>query len=110
VKVKGKTTPIEICDLLSEEGRFIHVKRKLSSSSLSHLFAQGYVSAELLQENSEYRLESLSTIQKQEKAKAFPPASSYIGKFSLFDNKPIEQGKFEVPYVSLQNGWYRICL
>ena len=99
VKVKGKTSPIEICDLLSEDGRFIHVKRKLSSSSLSHLFAQGYISAELLLENSDYRLGSLSIIKKQEKTKVLPPeASSCIGKFSFFSEQPIERGKFEVTY------------
>ncbi|MEW2484291.1 DUF6119 family protein [Mycobacterium sp. NPDC049093] len=41
----GASSGIELCDLLSSEGEFIHVKRKSRSSTLSHLFAQGTVSA-----------------------------------------------------------------
>lgn len=44
----GSTTQIEFCDLLSTDGSLIHVKRKSRSSTLSHLFAQGHVSAESL--------------------------------------------------------------
>lgn len=44
----GATTRIEFCDLLSTDGSLIHVKRKSRSSTLSHLFAQGHVSAEAL--------------------------------------------------------------
>lgn len=40
--------PIEVCDLLSLTGDLIHVKRKLASGSLSHLFAQGVNSADAL--------------------------------------------------------------
>lgn len=36
---------IEFCDLLCKDGNIIHVKRETKSSTLSHLFAQGYVSA-----------------------------------------------------------------
>lgn len=55
ISVKGKITPVEICDLLSDDRKIIHVKRHLRSSSLSHLLSQGLVSAELLQMNSEFR-------------------------------------------------------
>ncbi|GAA2028318.1 hypothetical protein GCM10009740_17340 [Terrabacter terrae] len=44
ITVPGKTTAIEVCDLLSSDRHLIHVKRHLSSSTLSHLFAQGIVS------------------------------------------------------------------
>lgn len=55
VAVPGKTTPIEVCDLLSSDRHLVHVKRHLSSSTLSHLFAQGVVSAELLQTSPAFR-------------------------------------------------------
>lgn len=42
----GSTTRIEFCDLMSKDGSLVHVKRKTRSSTLSHLFAQGHVSAE----------------------------------------------------------------
>ncbi len=44
----GATTRIEFCDLLGTDGSLVHVKRKSRSSTLSHLFAQGHVSAEAL--------------------------------------------------------------
>lgn len=44
----GSTTRIEFCDLLSTDGSVVHVKRKSRSSTLSHLFAQGHVSAEAM--------------------------------------------------------------
>lgn len=44
----GSKTRIEFCDLMSTDGSLVHVKRKSRSSTLSHLFAQGHVSAEAL--------------------------------------------------------------
>lgn len=38
--------PIEFCDIYSRDKQFIHVKKYNGSSVLSHLFFQGYVSAE----------------------------------------------------------------
>jgi uncharacterized protein (TIGR04141 family) len=49
---KGK---VEVCDLFSVDRQLIHVKRYGKSSVLSHLFAQGYVSAELLLTDAEFR-------------------------------------------------------
>ena len=46
----GGRSSIEICDLLTLEKDFIHVKAKTKSSTLSHLFSQGLVSAQVLRE------------------------------------------------------------
>ena len=52
----GTSTGIEVCDLLSEDGDLIHVKHKKGgSSSLSHLFAQGRMSAEALLRDQGFR-------------------------------------------------------
>lgn len=51
----GGTSGIEPCDILTAQGEFIHVKRKSRSSTLSHLFAQGSVSALALLDDGEYR-------------------------------------------------------
>lgn len=41
-------TPIEICDIFDKNSKaFIHIKKYASSSVLSHLFSQAYVSADL---------------------------------------------------------------
>lgn len=45
VSAEGAVSKIEFCDLLGTDGSLIHVKRKVRSSTLSHLFAQGRVSA-----------------------------------------------------------------
>lgn len=45
VRAAGASSGIEVCDVLTSGGAFVHVKRKARSSTLSHLFAQGAVSA-----------------------------------------------------------------
>ena len=44
-----------MCDVLTRDRQLVHVKRKFASSALSHLFGQGYVSAELLIDSEAYR-------------------------------------------------------
>lgn len=44
----GATSTIEVCDFLTKEKWFVHVKDKTSSSRLSHLFNQGTVSGRVL--------------------------------------------------------------
>lgn len=51
-------TPVEICDMLTKAGQLIHIKKRGRSSTLSHLFAQGLVSAELLLQSPEFRAEA----------------------------------------------------
>lgn len=43
----GAATDIEFCDLFSSQRQLIHVKKRTSSATLSHLFSQGSVAAEL---------------------------------------------------------------
>jgi uncharacterized protein (TIGR04141 family) len=51
----GGPDKMEICDVLTRDGQFIHVKQRGSSSTLSHLFAQGLNSAERLLQDPEFR-------------------------------------------------------
>ena len=46
---------VEICDLLSIDRELIHVKIYYKSSVMSHLFAQGFVSGQLIQVDPEFR-------------------------------------------------------
>jgi len=55
VTVSGYTSPVEACDVLTEQGLFIHVKRGVSANGVSHLLAQASVSAELLVDSREFR-------------------------------------------------------
>jgi uncharacterized protein (TIGR04141 family) len=52
---RPQASAIEICDIALKSKHLIHVKKGTSSSSLSHLFAQGVVSAELLHMDPEFR-------------------------------------------------------
>lgn len=51
----GAVTPIEFCDILSSDRKIIHVKKRSSSATLSHLFSQGSVSAELFLQDPDLR-------------------------------------------------------
>lgn len=65
IKTSRKTTSIELCDLLSNNREFIHVKhRKGGSAGLSHLFAQGYVSSELILADKEFRKEARKKLKR----------------------------------------------
>jgi len=51
----GGPDKMEVCDVLTGAGRFIHVKMRGSSSTLSHLFTQGTNSGERLLTDAEFR-------------------------------------------------------
>lgn len=54
VHIEGHSR-VEVCDLATKEGHFIAVKRMRDSATLSHLFAQGSVSAQFLRGDDTYR-------------------------------------------------------
>lgn len=106
VKLNTMTSPIEICDILTEDGYFIHVKRKLASSSLSHLFAQGYVSGDLFHMSQKYRVVMLAKVKEAEEEREQvkkPEEPSFIGRFSSFTTASISPSDYEVVYVIVAN-------
>jgi uncharacterized protein (TIGR04141 family) len=99
VRITTHTSPIEICDVLTHDNHFIHVKRKLGSSSLSHLFSQGFVSGDLLLMSQEYREKVLSKIQEAEKLRAAQEGDpGFNGRFATFSVAGISPNDFEVVY------------
>ena len=58
VRCANASTSIEVCDLFSEMGHFVHVKKRTRSSTLSHLFSQGTVSAEAFIGDSQFRCDA----------------------------------------------------
>ncbi len=67
VKSNRTTTSIELCDLMTANKQFIHVKhRKGGSAGLSHLFAQGNVSAEILLGDKEFRKSARVVLKRVE--------------------------------------------
>lgn len=66
IKSGRTTTSIELCDLLTKDSHFIHVKhRKGGSAGLSHLFAQGNVAAELMLGDRDFRKAARSVIRNK---------------------------------------------
>lgn len=99
VRISTNTSSIEICDVLSDDNHFIHVKRKLGSSTLSHLFSQGYVSSDLLLMSREFREKVLLEIQAAERDRADQENDpGFIGRFSTINLSGIAPDDFEVVY------------
>ncbi|MEZ8149850.1 TIGR04141 family sporadically distributed protein [Vibrio splendidus] len=66
VKSDRTTTSIELCDLLTKDRQFVHVKhRKGGSAGLSHLFAQGNVAAEIMLGDRKFRKAARSVIRNK---------------------------------------------
>lgn len=55
IRYGGGNSKIELCDVLCDDGRFVHVKFYSGSATLSHLFNQGLVSAELVKSADDFR-------------------------------------------------------
>lgn len=51
----GGQSKVEVCDILGKKDTFIHVKPYSGSSTLSHLFNQGLVSADLILADTEFK-------------------------------------------------------
>lgn len=65
----GGGSKFEICDTLTDNKTLIHIKRGSSSSTLSHLFNQGLVSAELIREDSAFLAKANCEIEKNVRKK-----------------------------------------
>ncbi|WP_181157162.1 TIGR04141 family sporadically distributed protein [Paraburkholderia sp. BL21I4N1] len=76
---------VEICDLFSIDREFIHVKLYSKSSVLSHLFAQGFVSGQLIQIDADFRSKA--------RARLDPPHKELI----QIDKRPA-QDEFTIVY------------
>ncbi|MBT11028.1 MAG: hypothetical protein CMI02_03220 [Oceanospirillaceae bacterium] len=65
VKCTKTTSPIELCDLLTQDKQLVHVKhRKGGSAGLSHLFAQGSVSAEVMLGDKGFRKKARTVLRR----------------------------------------------
>ncbi len=88
VTTSESTTAVEICDILTSDRQLIHIKRHLGSRDLSHLFSQGFVSADLIQRDRLFREQAQSKVH----------ATSGNGSFAFFEPAGISTSSFEVVY------------
>jgi len=80
---------IEICDLLTAQKQLLCVKRMTRSSTLSHLFMQGQVSAQLLTANLEgYRERIMQDLQLLDPAATFGTSSDWTLVYAIATPKP----------------------
>lgn len=68
----GRSSGIEICDLLGPDDELIHVKKASSSAPLSHLFAQGLVSAQALIHQADVRTRFAGLVQQHGRGRTVP--------------------------------------
>lgn len=61
----GGRSKVELCDILTEDKTFIHIKPYSSSATLSHLFNQAVVSAELVMSDQEFREKANAKIKDE---------------------------------------------
>jgi uncharacterized protein (TIGR04141 family) len=101
---------IEFCDLLTKNLQVIHVKKhKSSSSTLSHLFAQGRVSAITFLENRDFRRRLRDVVKKldSESAKIIPidrpDPSQYEVVYAIISGITDKQWQLKLPFFSRLN-------
>lgn len=103
IRYGGGASQIEFCDLLIRKRTLLHVKRYGGSSVLSHLFAQGVVSATLFLQDPEFRQEirkSLTGAHRAAVPKERPRVDRYEVGFAIVSRSP---GGLVLPFFSKVN-------
>lgn len=85
--IGGPGQKIEICDLLSKEKQLICVKQASRSSTLSHLFAQGGVSASLMNEPT-YQERVLSHLHELDASATYGSPGDWTFVYAIAIDKP----------------------
>jgi uncharacterized protein (TIGR04141 family) len=90
-RLRGQQNAIEFCDIMTQQGEFIHVKDGGSSSKLSHLFNQGIVSGRMLLSEGQYR------VDLRRKLTSKPLIQATV-------NEPVTASDFKIVYRILKSG------
>lgn len=98
VRASRLTSTVELCDVLTDSGLLVHVKKTDDGSrGLSHLFSQGYVSAELLVLDSSFREAALKRIKKVH-SELPPEEKGDVTGFTRFSTDQFPVEKHEVVF------------
>ncbi|MBU1805014.1 MAG: TIGR04141 family sporadically distributed protein [Gammaproteobacteria bacterium] len=106
IHIGGIYDKVEFCDLVKDWKDFIHVKYYRSSSTLSHLFAQVCVSAEIFIRDQEFREKVNNKMPaglKLADAKEMPDARSYQVIYAIATDKAIPKDLPFFAKVTLKN-------
>jgi len=110
----GGRSQIEFCDLYTLDKQFVHVKRYGGSSVLSHLFAQGLVSAQLFFSDEDFREKANAFLPGSHQMKdtiSKPDANAFKLVYGIASNAT--NGKLELPLfskINLKNCYSRLQL
>lgn len=100
VSFGGRYSKIEVCDLIKDGRDLIHVKKYTSSATLSHLFSQGYVSAETLKKSEQFRQlfnQKLPASMKMADPVAEIPEGHYQVVYAIYSDKQLPK---DLPFFS----------
>ena len=100
IKIGGPYDKVEHCDLIKDGTDFVHVKYYRSSSTLSHLFAQGLIAAEAFVKDAWYRKQlnpKLPDSIKLADPEARPEPKNYRVVYAIATDKSIPN---ELPFFS----------
>ncbi len=100
IKIGGAYDKLEHCDLIRNGNEFVHVKLYRSSSTLSHLFSQGFVAAEAFIKDSDYRQKlnpKLPNSIKLKKPQLRPNPNDYSVVYAIATKKNLPN---ELPFFS----------
>jgi uncharacterized protein (TIGR04141 family) len=95
----GAASGIELCDVLTAQGEFVHIKRKSRSATLSHLFAQGSVSAATFLSDGHFRDEIRSLIGTEARGGRRDMWLDLIPSGS----DPVERSRYSVTFAVVAN-------
>ncbi len=88
-RVAAERGPIEVCDVLTDQGQFLHIKRKTQSATLSHLFSQGRISAEVFRRDPDLRDDLRAKLL---------PAAPHVAAMIPAGSEAVRPADFEVVY------------
>ncbi|MGH8638599.1 MAG: DUF6119 family protein, partial [Burkholderiales bacterium] len=83
-RFESESGTIEMCDVFTDDRQLIHTKRSTAAKALSHLFAQGLTSADLLRNLPEFREQLRAALADQPELMALvPPERPTAGSFEV---------------------------
>lgn len=104
---EGSPKQIEACDIFTKNKQFVHVKNKAQSAQLSHLFAQGKVSADCFANDFSFRKKIHDKLKAQFGSAIFDPSNrpnseEFEVVYAIIDTKDSDLNK-KLPFFSKVN-------
>ncbi|WP_440524884.1 TIGR04141 family sporadically distributed protein, partial [Serratia sarumanii] len=102
----GRNNKFEFADILRNGTDFIHVKYYRSSSTLSHLFAQAYVSLELFVSDAAFRAKLNKVLPNDSKlidVSSRPDTQNYVVVYAIAINRDIPKNLPLFSKITLKN-------